>query len=853
MAWRNVFYDNRSQSIHLWTWDENGNRQKLISSYEPNIYIESNNGEDGVSIFNTPLKKITFKNQFERNKFVNETPIKRLFNNLSCEQDFLLSTFKDEVNKDNFGKYPLKIYFLDIETYSPNAFPVPEKAEDPINLITLYDTLSKKYYTWGTKKYQNQSEDVVYFYCKSETTLLENFLNFFEKDHPDILSSWNGEGFDIPYIINRIKNILGDEESNRLSPVQNIFYRENVALNKFGKVINRYYIRGLSCVDYMELYKTFSRGDRESYSLGYIGQYELGESKIDYGTMSLHELADKDWQKFVDYNIQDVKLLVKLESKLKFLKLIRTLSYKGFIPFEQSLGKVSMITGAVAHQAYKQGYIIPTFKNDIVREAYEGGYVHEPERGLSKAVVGYDANSLYPNTIISLNLSPETKIGKIVKIENDEYFIKLNNEKLISLHKEKFQKLVEKEKLSISKANVLYTQKFKGVIPNLIDRLYQERVETRKEMLAKEREYKKTKDISIKAQIESLDTLQNVFKLTLNSIYGVFAQKFSPLFDIDHSASITLTGQAVVKQASEIVYQQAISQNVNCTKEDIYKYGDTDSCYFSVLPILNHFNLNLLSDNEINKDAYSLIEKLGEHLNEKITEWAKKELHSTDPRFVFKRESICDVALFMEKKRYILHVLDKEGVATNKFKYVGVEIARSTMSESVKKIIKKIIESAMLYNDRKKSNNLLQEGYEEFKKLSIEDLAFRCKISDYEKYESKIKEDGTLGKGTPIHIKSAILFNKMLKKLNIDTVYMSIGSGTKIKYFYAAKNLYNYKSMAFLDVYPKELEEIIKIDYKMMFSKLVEPPIKRLYESIGWPPPTIESETQTDLFDLFAI
>ena len=316
-----------------------------------------------------------------------------------------------------------------------------------------------------------------------------------------------------------------------------------------------------------------------------------------------------------------------------------------------------MITGAVAHQAIKQGYVIPTFKNDGVRDEYVGGYVHEPERGLSKAVVSFDANSLYPNTIITLNISPETKIGKIIESNDQECVLKLANEHTVTLSKEKFNRLIEKEQLSISKYNVLYTQKFKGVIPNLIDRLYAERVDARSKMNDSKKKLREIKDPvekqKVKDEILNLDTQQNVYKLVLNSIYGVFAQKYSPLFDIDHSASITQTGQNVAKQAADIVYEFAKNKGYRGSKEKIYLYGDTDSTYFSVEPILKHLNIPLLQDGKITEDAKKVIKEIDDHLNKEILNWGKTELKSIDPRFVFKHETTCDVALFMEKKRYI--------------------------------------------------------------------------------------------------------------------------------------------------------------------------------------------------------
>jgi DNA polymerase elongation subunit (family B) len=858
MAWRNVSYDSRNQSIHLWTWDSNGNRIKLETSYEPYLYIESSQGTDGVSIYNTPLKKLKFKNQFERNKYVNDTPIRRLFHNISCEQEFLLTTFKDEIDSPDFGKHPLKVYFFDIETYSTKGFPEPEKAEDPINLITIYNTLDQKFYTWGSKKYTPKENNVVYFYCKNETELLKEFIKFWKKDPPDMLVGWNSAKFDIPYIMNRINKILGEEESSNLSPINQIFYRENIGIDKFGKVINKWYIKGISLIDYMDTYVAFSRGDRESYSLGYIGQYELGETKVNVGATSLSSLSESDWEKFVDYNIQDVRLLVKLDDKLKYINLIRNLSYKGFIQFEQSLKKVSMITGAMANQASKENLIMPTFKTEETSTNYEGGYVHEPERGISKCVVSYDANSLYPNTIISLNVSPETKVGKILSIDNKEYTIRLSNGKIVTLEEEKFKKLVQREELSISKYNVLYTQKFKGVVPKFIDTLYKQRVEAKDKMILLKKESKKVKDKNLLNRIEEkildLDTIQNVYKLILNSIYGVFGQKYSPLYDIDHAASITLTGQSVVKQAPEIVFEYAKTKGVECKKEDIYKYGDTDSAYFSFKPILDHFNLNLVeSDGFISKDSKKIIKEVGNFLNEEIIKWAKFEINSKDPRFVFKQEAICDLAVFMERKRYILHVLELEGVTPDKpFKYTGVEVVRSSFSEPVKKLIKNVIESAILSQNKKDSDKILKEAYEDFKKLPIFDICFRSNISDIVKYEKRITDDGKTGKGTPVHTKGAIRYNKMIKEFGLESKYEKIGSGTKMKWFYPAKNVYNFDSMAYLDNFPSEFEEIFKVDYKKMFEKIVLPPIERLYDCIGWNLPNIVQETYTDLFDFFS-
>lgn len=857
MAYRNISYDNNNCCVHLWTWDENGERIKVETSYEPSLYIESASHSDALSIYNTSLKKIKFKNNYYRNKFVNETPIKRIFQNLSVEQDFLINTYKGGIDNDSLEDKPLKIFYWDIETYSPESFPEPAEARDSINLITIYDTLSKKYYSWGLKPYKSKNPDEVYVYCKNEYYLIDKFLDFWEKDPPDVMVGWNSESFDVPYLINRIKNLKGEEEYMRLSPIKNVYKREGVVINKYNKPIDKWYINGVSNLDYMIIYKAFSRGDSESYSLNFIAEKELKEGKIDFGSGNLAELSNNDWNKFVEYNIQDVKLLVKLENVLKYIKLVRNLSYKGFIPFEKATGKVSMITGSVAHESLLQGKMIPTFKTENDKVDYQGGYVHEPERGIHNAIVSYDANSLYPNTIVSLNISPETKIGKVINKENDEYVIYLVSGKTISLSKEKFLKLLEKEKMCISDYDVIYTQKVKGIIPSFIDKLYKERVDAKKEMNKHQKQLNKETDDSIKKKIEQkvqdLDTEQNVYKLILNSIYGVFGQKYSPLFDIDHSASVTLTGQSVIKKASDIVYDYALSKGLNCRKEEIFIYGDTDSNYISINGLLKHFNIDFLDKNKnITKEAFDIIDEIDNKINSDIIEWSKKVHNSLDPRFVFKRETICDKAVFLEKKMYILHIIDKEGHKPKEpFLYKGIELARSSMSNEVKTLIKNIVESVVLSENKTDSDSVFIDSYKKYKEMDVVCISKRQKVSDINKYQAKSDGFNTV-KGCPIHVKASIYFNNLLKEYGIENIYEKITNGSKVKMFYVDKNKYNLSVISFLDNYPDVLLKDIKPDYEKMFKKIVYPPIERLYKCIGWNPPSLTCNYTTDLKKLFS-
>ena len=852
--YRNVYYSSREGIVHLFTWDENGERIVKKAPFKPYFYIETNlDKTDALSIFNTKLKKKEFRNSFERNKAAQDGAIKRLYHNIQVEQQYLIDTFKDEYSKPEFTKNPLKVCFLDIEVFSPDEFPEAKDAKHPINLITIYDNLSQTFYTWGNKPYTPSRANVVYTQCSSEHNLLSKFLEFWENGYfPDILSGWNTDFFDFPYLINRITNLLGEDAAKRLSPLKSLWCRKGIFVK--GQELDRWYIHGISAMDYLEVYKGFARGLLESYALNFVAQHELGEGKLAINATNLATLSESDWQNFVDYNIQDVDLLVRMENKLQFFKIIRMLAYKGLTSFESALGKVSIVTGCVALEASRHGMVIPTFVEGPIRNEIEGGYVRDPERGLKTSIVSYDANSLYPNTIITLNISPETKVGKIAAKNSDTTSLILTSGKEYTLPNEKFEQFVVNEKLAISKAGVLYTQKKKGVVPSLIDGLYSERVANKNQYVdLKKKLSKLTPDTDeyriCKASMERADTIQYVIKILLNSIYGVFANKFSPICDSDHAGSITLTGQSVVKQASVILDEYARSRHGVGTSLTIY--GDTDSTHITIQPIVDKLKLKLFDKNKVTSAGLDLIDKeMGTYLNDEIKKWSASEFRSIDPRYFFKRESICDVGVYLQKKRYIIHVLNDEGADINKFKYVGVEIARSTTPKKAKELIKKVIETSLVMQDQNNANKLYKEVYEKFKSLGVDDIAIRGGLSDLEKHEVKA-EGFKIAKGTPNHVKGAIWYNQLLKHRNLETKYERITSGGKVKKIYIAPNKYNIDTLCYPVSFPPEFNDF-QVDYQEMFDTLIKPPILAVYEAVGWRLPDANNETQTDLFDLFS-
>jgi len=861
-VYRNVSYSPREQTINLYTWDENGKRITVPSTYEPYVYLETNNAPDALSIFNTKLKKKRFNNQYDRSRYLKDNKVTRVFENFNVYQQFLIDAYWQENEKPEFTKNQLKVYFIDIETYSPDAFPDPQDPNDTINIITIYDTITKKFYSWGLKPYTAKNPDVIYVDCKTEEELLSRFVDFFSRDYCDILSGWNSEFFDVPYVINRVRKVLGEEYMQKLSPVGSL--RSRTFMGKFGREQVKWHIEGLSCVDYLDIYRRFCQTLRESYKLDAIGEVELQERKIDYGDQNLTELADGNWETFVDYNIQDVNLLVRLEQKLQYIQLLRMIAYAGLTTFEGALGSLSVITGLCSIRARLKDKRIPTFIKDVKEgEQNAGAYVGDPQRGFQEHVVSFDANSLYPNTMITLNLSPETKVGKITDKTDKDITIKHVNGQTFTLTHEKFASFVKQEEIAISRAKILFTQKEKGIIPDTIDYYYSKRVEVKKQLTKAKKKALTLKKGTIEydenqVEIDRLNIRQHTIKILMNTVYGYFGNKHSPLGDDDLANSITLTGQAVIKESNRILTEY-IKEKANLMDEDIKVsdpiiYNDTDSSYISIKHLVKAQKIPVLDkDGNVAPEYYKAVSDIEDHLNKAITVWGKSALGSKDCRLVFKREAIADVGLFLKKKRYVLHTLDVEGIPEKKFKYTGVEVVRTTMPTPIKPYVKKIIETMLLTKDYTATNKVFNETYEIFKGLPLEDIAFVMGVKGYEKYANQCNGFET-AKRMPKHVKAAYHHNILLDRFNIERKYEKMASGDKIRYFHVKKpNSFGLSVIGYKYYYPKEFESIFEVDYEQMFEKIIYSVIERFYEAVNWTVKKPGNDAQIDLFDLLGM
>lgn len=861
MSYRNVFYDHRKSQIHHFTWTEDGTPCRVIKNYKPYIMIPATSKSkiEGYGIDNVPLMKREFDNNYDRAKYVKTAP-GMIYYNLPPTQQYLLDLYyKKDISE--LTQHPLRTFFFDIEVIA-NEFPDPMEAKFPITSITIYDNISKKYYTWGIAKYDEYSckdhltgvepEEIVYEYCAGETQLLKRFLRFWRANFPDVIVGYNSYSFDVPYIVNRLEHVFGEGYSKNLSPVNSI-YSKSVE-NRYGQEYIEYEFGGIAHIDYMVLYRYFTPGERESDGLDFVCYSELGAGKLDYGDVSLQELAKQDWNKFINYNIWDVKLMVMLDEEKKYLEIAKFSAFSGFCNLDKAFGKTAIITGVLAKQSLEDGKYISTQKGSDSKEKIPGGYVKPPEEGLYEDVVSFDANSLYPSNIITLNISPETKVAKVIAKDDEKITLFLCKEnKKLSIAKDKFYDFLRLKNWSYAGNGVMYDQSVKGIAASFCDTLYQKRKKVKEEMFQIEKqletleegtpEYKRLKTLSSQKDVE-----QYLYKILLNSTYGAFANKFFALYELDVATSVTTTGQLMIKKSAQII-NNFITKEWDIEPKDRVVFSDTDSVGITIKDIIEKYKINIFDENKnLTPEFYEIENKISNHLNTEINRWSREKLNSADSRFFFKRESVCPKAMWMGKKHYVMYILNKEGKKMNKFKYSGVRLAKSTLSANAKDISKKIVEIIMGTKDQKIADQMIFDAYEEFKKFSVNDIAERGGIKVLNKWEDK--NDGLrCATGTTRPAKLSIWHNELLKANNLEQTYRRIENGSKIKMIHVKDNKYNLEGIAYQDKLPAEFE--LEPDYEKMFFYDIIKSLQPVYDALKWKMPNPKLQYETTLEDLF--
>jgi DNA polymerase elongation subunit (family B) len=582
-----VFLDTYKSDIHYWEY-ENGVKVHKIAPPPFYFFVECDEEHsDGYkTIFGKPARKIEedkwWKYKQKRDRY-HEWGMKLYESDVPIETKFIIDNYMgQELVVPNFD-----IHYLDIEVHSERGFPRPEDAQFPITIITVWSTKHNKFFVFAEKDFDesfitSQGEDVEKFIFKDEGDLLTEYMLWTREEHPDIMTGWNSNGYDIPYIMNRAKILFGEEAPSRISPIDKA-YERRVPVGKY-KFELRWTIAGISTLDMLEIYKEYTFSEQESWKLNYIGKVEEVGQKVEYDG-SLADLY-KDWQKYVEYNVQDVRILRKLEEKKKFISLLITFCYGCRVPFEQYQKTTRVLDGAFISSLSSERIVLP----DVIRpdddlsmstdddnddeedSQYVGGYVKTPIAGMHDWVLSFDATSLYPSIMMGWNISPETKIGVIPQEYVKNIMLVMINHKRSDPEQEVRvfgETVTTKELVEFIKENnyamacngVLYRQDIRGIFPKFIEEWFNKRKEYKKKMLAADAQG----NLEDK---EKYHNLQLNYKILINSVYGYLGTKFSRFFDEDSAVAVTMTGRYITMTTGASIETHFNSKN--WTKNEKY-------------------------------------------------------------------------------------------------------------------------------------------------------------------------------------------------------------------------------------------------------------------------------------------
>ena len=723
---------------------------------------------------------------------------------------------EDEIQ---FDLSKIKLVTIDIEVASENGFPTVKECIEEVLAVTIQDYSTKKIYTWGIGQFNVTNPDVTYFECWNEKELLIKLLDWWEKNPPEVITGWNCAFYDIPYLVKRFERILGEREMKRISPWKLVTQEDITIKGQTNLVCD---IAGITILDYLDLYKKFTYSAQERYSLDHIASVELGEKKLDHTEYdTFKEFYTKDWQKFVEYNIKDVQLVDRLENKMKLIELAITMAFDAKVNFTDVFFQVRTWDAIIYNYLKKRNIVIPPKEEANKDEKYEGAYVKEPIPGLYEWVVSFDLNSLYPHLIMQYNISPETLI------ENRHPSI--NVERVLN----KTFKFDIEDDYAICPNGAMYRKDIYGFLPQLMQAKYDERVNWKKLQLATEQEYEKTKDDKLKNTIAKAKIFQMAKKIQLNSAYGAVGNQYFRYYKLENAEAITTSGQVSIRWIEEKL-NRYLNKILKTEGKDYVIASDTDSVYLCLDDLVQKVYKGREKTNE---SVVSFLDKICKVEFEKYIESSYEELaqylNAYQQKMQMKRECIADRGIWTAKKRYILNVWDSEGVRYSepKLKMMGIEAVKSSTPAPCRQMIKDTLKLIMTGTESDVIK-FVSKCRKEFRNLPPEEISFPRSVSDVNKYRSisHIYE-----KGTPIHVRGALLFNHYVKKHELDKKYALINNGEKIKFCYLKKpNPIHENVISFIQTFPLEIGISQYIDYDLQFEKAFLDPLKSILNCIGW-------------------
>ena len=754
----------------------------------------------------------------------------KIYGNQKYIYQYISEHYPEEIIKFDTNK--IKISTIDIEVASENGFPDVESAAEEVLLITIQDYATKVIRTWGKGPFKNEKENVIYRSFDTEHELLNDFINWWmiEENTPEVVTGWNSEFYDIPYLVRRIDRILGEKLMKRMSPWGLV--TENETFISGRKHIS-YDVGGVTQLDYLNLYKKFTYKAQESYRLDYIAEVELGQKKLDHSEFdTFKDFYTHGWQKFVEYNIIDVELVDRMEDKMKLIELAITMAYDAKTNYADVFFQVRMWDSIIFNYLKKSDIVIPPIERSDKNSKYAGAYVKEPVPGVYDWVVSFDLNSLYPHLIMQYNISPETLLENRHPSASVDRI--LNNELDLS----------DLDGKTVCANGALYTTEFRGFLPELMEKIYKDRTIYKKKMLKAKQDYEKNPSKELEKEIARCNNIQMARKIQLNSAYGAIGNQYFRYYKLANAEAITLSGQVSIRWI-ENKMNSYLNTLLKTEGVDYVIASDTDSIYLNLGPIVSKFFANKSGDKTA---IVSILDKICQEKLEPFIESSYQELadyvSAYEQKMSMKRENIADRGIWTAKKRYILNVWDSEGVryADPKLKIMGIEAIKSSTPAPCRKMIKDALK-LMMTGTEDDVIDFIESCRSNFKKLSPEEISFPRSVSDVVKYKSSAS---IYAKGTPIHVRGALLFNYYIKKNKLTNKYSLIQNGEKIKFCYLKKPNSIYENViSFIQDFPKELNLDKYVDYDLQFEKSFVDPLRTILDCIGW---SIEKKSTLDAF-----
>ena len=710
----------------------------------------------------------------------------------------------------------MKIYTIDIEVACENGFPDVQASAEEMLCLTIKDFNTKKVITWGTGEF-TPPEGVEYRVFWSEQEMLQDFHQWWTENTPDIITGWNNNLYDIPYICRRMERVLGEKWKKSLSPWNRVIDREFIVQ---GRKQIAYDICGVSILDYLDLYRKFTYTNQESYRLDHIAMVELDDKKLDHSEYeNFKDFYTSDWQRFVEYNIHDVDLVDKLEDKMKLIELAVTMAYDAKVNFEDVYSQVRMWDTLIYNDLKKRNIVVPPRQSTKKDEKYAGAYVKEPKPGMYDWVVSFDLNSLYPHLIMQYNISPETLV--------DERHPTVTVDKLLN------QEIDIDGDYAVCANGAQYRKDIHGFLPEIMQRIYDERTIFKKYMLTAKQEYEKSPTDKLRRDISKFNNIQMARKIQLNSAYGAIGNQYFRYYNLANAEAITLSGQVSIRWI-----ENKMNAYLNkLLKTDDFDYviaSDTDSIYLNLGPMVEAVFKERKKSGE---SIVRFLDKVCQVEFEKYIDGSYQELstyvNAYEQKMVMKRENIANKGIWTAKKRYILNVWNSEGVQYEqpKLKMMGIEAVKSSTPAPCRSAIKEALNVIMSGNESD-VQDYIDKFRQEFESMSPEEIAFPRGCNNIAKNSSPAT---IYGKGCPMHVRGALLYNFWVKKKKLTHKYPLIQEGEKVKYVMLnTPNKINENVVSFFQTLPPELGLNGSIDYNLQFTKSFLQPLQVILDTLGW-------------------